>query len=261
MQRNSTLYTISFAAVVCVICSIVVSGAAVLLKSRQDRNVLLDRQKKVLAVSGLLEADESIPPQEVQRRFEERITTKYVDLREGTFTELGDTPGIYDPVKAANDPASSTALEPNPAQVRAVPHVALVYEVRDEAGAADQYVLQVWGNGLWSTMYGYLALDKDGETVRGLTFYEHGETPGLGGEVDNPAWKALWPGRKVFDENGEPAIEVVKGEAGSPEEDPHRVDGLSGATITSKGVEHLINLWMGGQGYGPFLAKLREGAA
>jgi len=260
MQRNSTLYIISFAAVVCVVCSILVSGAAVLLKSRQDRNILLDRQKEVLVVSGLLGADDSIAPQEVQRRFEERIATKYVDLREGTFTELGDTPGIYDPVKAANDSATSTALDPNPAQVRAVPHVALVYEVADDAGAVDQYVLQVWGNGLWSTMYGYLALDKDGATVRGLTFYEHGETPGLGGEVDSPGWKALWPGRKIFDENGEPAIEVVKGEAGGPEEDPHRVDGLSGATITSNGVEHLINLWMGDQGYGPFLAKLREGA-
>lgn len=260
MQRNSTLYIISFAAIVCVICSIFVAGAAVALKSKQQQNLVLDRQRKVLSVCGLIEPRQSVAPQEVQRLFDERIETKYVDLGEGSYVDPSEVPSLYDPVRAAKDPSTSTALEPNAAQVPTVPRIAVVYQAKDESGAIDQYVLQVWGKGLWSTMYGYLALDKDGVTVRGLTFYEHGETPGLGGEVDNPKWKALWPGRKVFDSSGEPVIDIVKGGAGSPEEDPHRVDGLSGATITSNGVEHLINLWMGEHGYGPFLAKLKEGS-
>ncbi len=124
-------------------------------------------------------------------------------------------------------------------------------------GVRSMVILQVWGRGLWSTMYGYLALDNDGNTIRGLTFYEHGETPGLGGEVDNPRWKAAWPGRRVFDTNNRPSLVMRKGGAGAPNQDPHGFDGLSGATITSRGVEHLLNFWLGEAGYGPFLAQLK----
>jgi len=101
-------------------------------------------------------------------------------------------------------------------------------------------------------------MDKDTTTIRGLTFYAHGETPGLGGEVDNPRWKALWPGRKAFDENWKPDIRVIKGQAGSPETDPHHVDGLSGATLTSRGVTNLLLFWLGDQGFGPYLQQFRQ---
>jgi Na+-transporting NADH:ubiquinone oxidoreductase subunit C len=107
-------------------------------------------------------------------------------------------------------------------------------------------------------MYGFLALDKDLATIRGLSFYKHGETPGLGGEVDNPVWKAKWPGRLAFGEAGTPDIHVIKGAAGPVESDPHRVDGLSGATITSNGVTHLLRFWLGENGFGPYLSKLRD---
>jgi Na+-transporting NADH:ubiquinone oxidoreductase subunit C len=111
--------------------------------------------------------------------------------------------------------------------------------------------------GLWSTLYGYLALEPDARTIQGLTFYKHGETPGLGGEVDNPRWKALWPGRLASDEDGTPKIAVVKGRAGSVSEDPYHVDGLSGATITSNGVTNLMHFWLGKNGFGPYLDKQR----
>ena len=84
-----------------------------------------------------------------------------------------------------------------------------------EAGDLEMVMVPIEGNGLWSTLYGFLALDADTRTVVGITFYEHKETPGLGGEVDNPRWKALWPGRKAFlDEGYAPKIEVIKGAAG-----------------------------------------------
>jgi Na+-transporting NADH:ubiquinone oxidoreductase subunit C len=134
----------------------------------------------------------------------------------------------------------------------------LVYEISRD-GRWEQVVLPVSGPGLWSTLYGYLALDVDGTTVRGLAFYEHGETPGLGGEVDNPKWRALWSGRRVFGDHGEVLIEVIKGRAGSPEDDPHRVDGLSGATMTSRGVSDLVRHWVGEHGYGIYLGRLRRG--
>ena len=91
-----------------------------------------------------------------------------------------------------------------------------------------------------------------------MTFYEHKETPGLGGEVDNPRWKALWDGRKAFDAAGVPEIQVVKGLAGSVDDAPHDVDGLAGATMTSRGVTNLLRFWLGEAGFQSYLDRLRE---
>jgi len=124
-----------------------------------------------------------------------------------------------------------------------------------ENGELQAMIFPIEGKGLWSTLYGYIALAPDANTVVGITFYDHGETPGLGGEVDNPRWKSLWPGRKVFDERGNPVIQVKKGSAGPPAKDPHQVDGLSGATLTSRGVTALVQFWLGENGYGPYLAS------
>jgi Na+-transporting NADH:ubiquinone oxidoreductase subunit C len=133
-----------------------------------------------------------------------------------------------------------------------------VYLVKKD-GEIDQIVLHIYGKGLWSTMKGFLALDNDAVTVRGFNFYSHAETPGLGGEIDNPKWLSQWPGKKVFNENMEPAVDVVKGSV-----DPnaanieHKIDGLSGATLTSVGVENTFRFWMSDMGYGKFLANLRN---
>ena len=140
-----------------------------------------------------------------------------------------------------------------------VPKNALVYEVLKD-GQVDEIILPIEGKGLWSVLYGYIALAPDGNSVRGITFYEHGETPGLGGEVDNPRWKALWPGRKVYDERGRVQIMVKKGPAGPAESDPHHVDGLSGATLTSRGVTNMLRFWLGEQGFGTFLDHYRAQA-
>ena len=138
---------------------------------------------------------------------------------------------------------------------------AFVYEVRDDSGQVEQVVLPIYGKGLWSTLYGFIAVDKDGKTVRGITFYQHGETPGLGGEVDNPRWKALWKGKQLFDGSVQSEIEVIKGVvvAGTAKAQ-YQIDGLSGATITSNGVEQLVRYWVGPDGFGPFLEKLRHSA-
>jgi Na+-transporting NADH:ubiquinone oxidoreductase subunit C len=123
----------------------------------------------------------------------------------------------------------------------------------------SRVVLPVHGYGLWSTMYGFLALEADLDTVSGLRFFEHAETPGLGGEVDNPRWQAQWSGKRLFDEAGEFALQVLKGRVpeGAPDAQ-HKVDGLSGATITTRGVDNLVRFWVGEQAYGPFLARLRQ---
>ena len=253
---RSNGYIIGFAAAVCLVCSIFVSGLAVALKPQQEQNKVLDRQVKVLTVVGLLDEGSTASPAEIQKLFDENIKAKVVDLESGEYVDNIDAK-TFDQKKLLSDPMMSTDITPNPAGVPRVPKQALVYHVTDAAGNLEVLVLPIEGKGLWSTLYGYLALESDLNTVRGITFYQHGETPGLGGEVDNPRWKSLWPGRKVFDADNQPVIEVVKGQAGPVAEAPHKIDGLSGATLTSRGVTHLVQLWMGDKGFGHYLDKLR----
>ncbi len=259
MQLNSARYIVIFAAIVCAICSLFVTGAAVLFKDRQTVNALHDKQMKVLLLAGLVGAGEKHSTSEAAELFRNNIVTEIVELSSGDYvtSEYPDAPS-YDQKRALNDPDASAAVERNPAQVPRIPLHATVYRVVDESGATQQIILPVEGKGLWSTLYGFLSLDPDTTTIRGLTFYQHGETPGLGGEVDNPRWKEKWQDRQAFNKDWEPVIRVIKGAAGPPEQDPHLVDGLSGATITSNGVTYLLQFWLGDQGFGPYLARLRE---
>ena len=128
---------------------------------------------------------------------------------------------------------------------------------KDDAGAVDTIILPVSGKGLWSTIYGYIALESDKDHVRGITFYKHGETPGLGGEVENPQWTAQWVGKSIRRADGGIGVIVKKGQVdeGVQKEKDHYVDGLAGATITSKGVDATVKLWLGSAGYGPYLPK------
>ncbi len=252
-MQGSVGYNLVFAAMICVVCAVFVSGSAVALRDRQAANELLDKQRNVLLAAGLASEDERLPREEVERR-SDSISQIVIDLRSGEAAPEIDA-AAFDQLAATADSDTSQEAPPNDAGVQRLPHHALVYELRDDAGALDLVVLPVNGLGLWSTLYGFIALDADLVTVRGLTFYKHGETPGLGGEVDNPRWKSLWPGRRVF-EGDEVRVDVVKGRAGSPDDDPHRVDGLAGATITSRGVGRLLRFWLGEHGFRPYLARL-----
>ena len=258
-MQHSARYILLFAVAVCGVCSIVVSSAAVLLEERQQENIALDRQKKVLVVAGLMKESESLSREEVTKRFEDNVVSVIVDLESGAVVE-GVDPASFDQRRAASDSATSRPAPLNDAKVRRVPNHGAVYQVVKD-GVVEAIIVPISGMGLWSTLYGYLALAKDTNTVLGITFYEHGETPGLGGEVDNPRWKARWPGRKVFDDRWQAVITVNKGMAGPVETDPHSVDGLSGATITSRGVGALVRFWLGENGFGPYLAQLRSGGA
>jgi Na+-transporting NADH:ubiquinone oxidoreductase subunit C len=269
MQHSGALYTLGFAAAVCVVCAVLVSSSAYFLQGPQERNKLLERQRQVLSVAGLAESGESLSAAEVQQRFEASIEKRFVNLETGQAltaeefqSETGLAPQTYDAREAGNNPQLSVSAPPdNAARVTTVPKYAVVYYVL-EGDTVLQVVLPIVGKGLWSTMYGFLALDKDTRTIRGITFYEHGETPGLGGEVDNPKWKAQWEGRKAYDEDWSPEIHVIKGQAGPPDEDPYEVDGLSGATLTSRGVSNLVQFWLGDDGFKSFLEQFRtQGSA
>ena len=259
MQR-SPIYTILFATAVCIVCAIVVSSSAVSLKERQDINAALEKQRNVLQAAGLMGSDEKFTPEEVAKEFE-HIEMVVVDLATGQPSPEID-PATFDQAKEAKDPDTSTVAPANPSLVKRLPNHSMVYRVLDENGDLDSLVLPIEGYGLWKFLYGFIALENDLNTVRGITYYEHGETPGLGGEVDNPRWKQKWVGRKVFDDSGEPKIEVIKGYAGPAETDPYEIDGLSGATLTSRGVTNMIHFWLGENGFGPYLENLaQEGTA
>lgn len=256
-MQHSTGYIIGFSALVCVVCALFVSGSAVTLKELQERNIRVDKQRNVLAVAGLTRPGQDLSASEVQKIFDESIRPKVIDLETGEVDPSVD-PSEFDQRSAAKDPVLSRRAPENPAKVMRLPDDALVYEVVDEHGEVEAIILPIEGMGLWSVLYGYIALAPDLRTIKGITYYEQGETAGLGGEVENPRWKQLWVGRKAFDERGNVKIRVAKGPAGPPSEDPYRVDGLSGATLTSRGVTNMLHFWLGEDGFGPYLARLRE---
>lgn len=255
--KSSVGYIVGFAVAVCLVCAVLVASAAVGLAPRQARNARVDRLTRVLEVAGLVQDGEKLNPDEVLARFEERIVPHVIDLQTGAYQESAVDPATYDQRRAASDPATSREAPTNDARVRRLPELALVYHVMKD-GTVDQVILPIQGYGLWSTMYGYISLRRDGTTVSGITFYEHGETPGLGGEIENRRWQQKWSGRKVYGDDGSVRLEVVKGAAGPPEEDPYEVDGLSGATITARGVTHTIDFWLGPHGFAPYLERFRK---
>lgn len=254
-MQHSVRYIVLFAAAVCGVCSVFVAGAAVLLRDAQEANAVLDRQQKVLGVAGLIQPDETLNAAETAQRFDENIKAIVVDLETGKPTDID--PKTFDQQAAKSDPETSRPAPANEAKVQRVPKHGVVFQVVKN-GEVSAVILPIEGKGLWSTMYGYLALDDDAQTIKGITFYKHGETPGLGGEIENPNWVALWPDRKAFDESGKTRIAVKKGQAGTAEEDPYNVDGLSGATITSRGVTYTLHFWLGENGYGPYLEQFRS---
>jgi len=254
MSRDSTAKLLTVALLLCLVCSILVSAAAVGLRQRQEENKLEEKRKNILLAAGLYEEERSIG--ELFGRIEPRI----VDLQTGRFLEDFDA-ASFDSRAAARDPGTSHPIptEKDLAGIGSRPRYMDVYLVFDE-GRLTQLILPVHGKGLWSTMYGFVSLADDLTTVRGLSFYEHGETPGLGGEIDNPAWKGQWPGKKIYDGEGKVRIEVVKGRVDRDSEKAvYQIDGLSGATLTARGVGNLMRYWMGEDGYRPFLDALKKG--
>ena len=255
MGNDSISKTFGVALALCVVCAVVVSSAAVILRPTQEVNKLLDLKANILASAGLLQEGVSIETQF------EQISTRVVDLQTGEFTDAVDA-ATYDQRKASKDPALSIALDPkqDPAKIKRRANYATVYMVEGEQGI-EKIILPIKGYGLWSTLYGFLALEADFETVAGIGFYEHTETPGLGGEVDNPRWKASWVGKQAYNQ-GELAITVLKGKADmSRAGSESQIDGLAGATLTTRGVDNLVRYWLGDEGFRPLINSLKSGEA
>ena len=250
LPADSIEKTIFTAVSVCLCASMVVSTAAVMLKPIQEANKKRDKQVNVLQVAGVYKA--GIDVDKAFAAFEPRV----LELETGKFTDKFD-PKTFDDKAAAGDPELSVDLTDDLAGIGRKSKYKTIYLLRDKEGKIDKVILPVHGYGLWSTLYGFITLEKNGNDIFGLQFYQHGETPGLGAEIDNPKWKALWSGKKLSDEAGKLQITVAK--TPPPAGKDYHIDALSGATLTSVGVDNLVRFWMGEQGYKKFLANLKAG--
>ena len=259
LGNDSLEKTIAIAVALCLVCAVLVSFSAVALKPLQVHNKELDMKQNILDVAGLLQDGSDI-----DSAFSEKIEAKIVDLETGDYVEDMDA-NEYDQRKAAKDPALSVTIpkDKDIAHIRFKAKYAKVFLVKED-GAIKSIILPVNGYGLWSTLYGFLSVDPDGQTVQSINFYDQAETPGLGGEVVNPTWRALWKGKKVYAEteqaalSEEPALSLIKGVVDSAKPgSQHQVDGLAGATLTSTGVTNLVRYWMSKEGFAPYLAKVR----
>jgi len=219
-------YTIGFAAVVCVACSLLLSGTSALLKQRQDAMVELDRKRNVLKAFGEPVTDETGRPRsaaEVDRVFAGHIREIILD---------GETGNVLEGLSSRDVPREELEKKQKLPLYR-----------WEENGRVTRTAFPISGKGLWSTIYGYMALDESLSRILGVTFYRHGETPGLGGEIATDEFQQRFTGKRVFKDGQLQRIEVVKGAVATryPEGNDHAVDGISGATLTGRGLNQFIN--------------------
>jgi len=253
LGNDSLEKTIAIALALCLVCAVFVSLSAVGLKPLQTYNKALDMKKNILDVAGLLTEGTNI-----DQAFETQIEAKIVDLKTGDYDDSIDVEK-FDQRKAAKDPEQNVVIDRKNdiASIKVKSKKAKVYLVK-AGGNISSIILPIHGYGLWSTMYGFLALDADGQTVQSINFYDQAETPGLGGEVVNPAWRALWKGKQLYNSESVPVLRLVKGVVdNSKPGSEFQIDGLAGATLTSNGVTNLIRYWMGNEGFAPYLNKVR----
>lgn len=255
LPNESPLKAVIVTLAVCLIASILVTGSTVLLRPVQEANKERERLAQIGEIAALLPGVEDA----IQAGGEIQVEARVVDLASGHYVPSID-PADFDQRRAAKDPGMSVAIPPERdlAEIGRRSNFAVVYLVREEE-RLKAVILPIRGRGYASMLYGYLGLSGDLRTVIGVSFYEHGETPGLGGQVDDPDWRSEWVGKKVWASPGVPGIGVAEGPVppGSPKAD-YLVDGLTGASFTGRGVNDLVRFWLGSDGFGPYLQNLSE---
>ena len=253
-MNESVVKTLMVSFVICLLCSLVVSFAAVGLRDMQVENKLNDQRIKILQAGKIYNAEIDVKTQFAD------LEVKFINFETGKLSSEFNNLSLdtYDQILATKDTSLSTKVpqDKDIAIIKNRENIGKVYIVRDTKGIISKLILPIRGFGLWGTMYGYISLENDFNTVAGIEFYQHKETPGLGAEVDNPKWKALWPGKQIY-QNNDVALKVIKGNVESDDSmNAYKVDGLSGATLTSRGVSNMIEYWFSESGYSSMLTEL-----
>lgn len=261
MSKSSNLSTITVALALCLVCSVLVSAVAVGLKPKQEANAKLDINKNILIAAGEANQD-GMSAADVDAKFKD-FSVKLVNLETGKFAtqeelaQAGIDVESYSTSDASKVDELSNAIDNDTAGIGRVPKFAKVYVKANADGTTESLVLPVYGAGLWGKIYGFLTLEGDANTIKGISFYSHKETPGLGALIEEDKFRGQFPGKTSYDENGNVAIAVQK--AGLAKD--NQVDGISGATLTTKGVNNFIQFWLSDKGYKTFLDNLRAGNA
>ena len=238
-------------------CSVLVSTASITLKPVKLLNQKVERSRHIVGLTGLVPADEELSNEEILGAIEQ-LDVRVIDVSSGDFDDSID-PDSFDARAAVNDPDLSVAIPPadDLARLGRRAQHAIVYLVWEDDDL-KRIILPIEGQGMWSTLYGLLALETDLNTIGAVTFYEQAETAGLGDQITNPDWLTKWGGRQLFNNGGDVQFRVA---AASVDEGSaaalHQVDGISGATVTASSVTRLVEFWFGSSGYGPFLENLR----
>ncbi len=258
MDNNDPRKAVIVVALVAVICSSLVSAAVVLLRPIHLNNQLLERSRNIMQLTGLVAPGQRLDDEQMLALFKS-LDMRIADIDTGGFDDSIDA-NTFDQRRSAGDPRLAVAVPANQdlAKLGTRSRFATVYLVW-EGNALKRIILPIRGAGMWSMLYGYLALEGDMNTIAAASFYEQTETPGLGDQITRPDWLAKWRGRKVYDDLGDPVFAVGPGRI-APDSPAalHRVDALTGATITGDAVTSLVHYWLGPHGFQPLLNQLRE---
>ncbi len=232
-MAHSTGYTFGFALGVCVFCSIAVAGTATLLKDRQDLNKERDLKSAILEA---LQLGGDLDGPAIDETWDDRVQLVFYRPDGSLVTDAAAADLTGDGLLDMDD---ATAARVAVKGTDKAPELLPLYKRVDDGSAVGAWALPLQGKGLWGPLSGYLALSPDGSTVIGSTFFAPKETPGLGAEIQEPAFEDAWKGKKVMDSGKPSAIAVTK--PGLAQGD-HAVDGISGATITSRGVDEMVEV-------------------
>ncbi|WP_394200548.1 Na(+)-translocating NADH-quinone reductase subunit C [Shewanella waksmanii] len=255
-KKDTVMGTMIFTVTLCLLCSFMITGTAELLKERKLAKKRDEIKRYVLMASNVEVAD----GQDFRTIFDQRVTPKLINLNTGEAEQMAVTEIMnFDEKMAAINPQTSVKPKKDTARIKTRAQDVRVFEVKDAQGKVASMVLPVYGKGLWSMIYGFVAVEKDLNTIENVVFYEHGETPGIGDFLNDKAWTDTFQGKQLFDDKGKVAFSVVKG--GAKEGDVHGVDAVSGATMTGRGVQRAIQFWFGAEGFQVFFDKLNASEA
>jgi Na+-transporting NADH:ubiquinone oxidoreductase subunit C len=217
--RQSNLYIVLYAAAITVFCGGLLAFASTSLKEKQDANIALEQKKNILSsVLTLTESDDIVD-----------IYTKKV---KGFVIDFDGN--VKEGIKP--EQVIVAAEYKKPPKERLLP----VYEFRDESGKVEFAVMPVYGYGLWNNIWGYVAVKSDFNTVQGVKFQHAGETPGLGARIESEEVQQRFKGKQIFENGTLTSVFIQKGEGKDYSNEVHKVDGMSGATLTGKGVNNML---------------------
>jgi Na+-transporting NADH:ubiquinone oxidoreductase subunit C len=240
--QRSNLYIILYTAALTVICGLLLSVTSIGLKPRQEENILLEQKTNILATVMPLDLSDK---KGIASTYDKRVKSYVVDFNGKVIDGLKVTEvNIVDEYK-------------KPQKERRLP----VYEVLSETNPnqTDFIVLPVYGYGLWNNIWGFVSLKGDLSTINGVKFDHAGETPGLGARIATDEIQARYKGKQIFDNVNLTSVTMMKGENQDYSNDTHKVDGMSGATLTAKGVNNMLRDYL--QSYLNFLNSKKTNSA